>query len=354
MNTTTPPDSERGSISIFAGVAAVTLLGFSALVLDVGYMLVTNAELQNAADSGAAAGNRELGRIYEELGNVDITEYTLTMEDETRIYQRVNQFSQRNEAAGVSISVLTSDVSYGDWDKSTNTFAETRTGVNAVQVKARRDSEANGVVSTLLSHVLGRDEFGVNADAGATVLPARKLPRGKVDFPVGISRAWFEAKNSPCGGDTAITFYPTGTLQGCVGWHTFQRDPANAWALKDILHNMINNQFESPEIVAGETELIFTGGTVDSALKVAEDLYYTKRDSNGEYLVHLPVYDYDDCSNPEGWIRIVGIATAVITNIDDHGGDKRIDARIECDVLGFGEGGGPDYGTLVGLPKTTG
>ncbi len=344
---------QEGSVTIMAAMAAIALLGVGALVLDVGYMMVTRTELQNIADGSSASGSMELARIYDELGNVDPMEHTLTIEEEARIVNHLNTISTKNDAAGVAIGIPAGDVEFGKWDRTTGAFQATRTGVTSTQTTARRDKSANGSVNTLLASVLGIDEFGVSADGGSAISTIGKLPPGRVDFPIGIARAWFEARNSPCGANTEIMFYPTGTIQGCAGWHTFEDWPANAARLKSILRGMRDGIVQSPEITVGQTEFVFTGGTVGSALQAAEELYNAKKDANGELLVHLPVYDYDDCSNPQGRIKIVGIATAIITGVVPKGGNKNVTANVSCDVVGFGEPGGPDYGTWVAKPIKT-
>jgi hypothetical protein len=339
---------EKGAMTIFFAFAGLTLLGMTALAVESGYMMVTRAELQNVADVATASANRELGIIYEEAGNVDISDYLLTDFEKARIMLAANRFSLKNEAAGKRIFVHPSDFKFGRWDSSSKGVDEGDYGVTAVSVAARRDATANGSVQTLLAGVTGMNSFQAKADAAAQIAPVKKLPAGMAEFPVGIASHWFESKDSPCGPDSFIKFYPTGTLESCAGWHTFQDEPANAYQLKSILSGLRAGTWKSPEIAVGETSFIFTGGTVASALQEAERLFNEKKDANGEWLVHIPVYEASDCANPAGWIKIVGVATAIVTNVTPTG-TKKIDAEVQCDVVMFGKGGGPDYGTHVGL-----
>ena len=71
---------------------------------------------------------------------------------------------------------------------------------------------------------------------------------------------------------------------------------------------------------------------------------------NGVWETIVPVYDGADCSNPGGPILIVGFATVYIYNVIDSGAGKIIDATVSCNIVDVGEGGGTDYGTLVGRP----
>ncbi len=42
----------------------VVFIGFTALAIDVGYMMVARNQLHNAADASALAGARQLGENY--------------------------------------------------------------------------------------------------------------------------------------------------------------------------------------------------------------------------------------------------------------------------------------------------
>lgn len=47
---------QRGSVAVITAVSLVSLLGFAALAIDIGNLLVARNELQNAADAAALAG----------------------------------------------------------------------------------------------------------------------------------------------------------------------------------------------------------------------------------------------------------------------------------------------------------
>jgi Flp pilus assembly protein TadG len=352
MNEHNKPNRERGIIAIVVGVGAVVLLSFAALAIDVGYGLVTKAELQNAADAGAAAGGRELGRLYTDLGNVDHKKYTLTASDKSRIAAAVGQYTRQNRAAGTLIEVGESDLVYGRWSVKDQTFTETPTGVNTVKVVARRDEVSNGVVPTLLASIAGVEHFALRATAGEALSGVSKVPAGASDFPVGISRQWFLQRDSPCGNDSQVMLYPTGTTTGCAGWHTFTDSPASAARLGNVLKGLANDTYQSPEFKVGDVFFNFTGGTLASRFPDMQALYDAKKGPDGSWLVYIPVYDAYDCSNPQGSIKIVGLTAARITKVTTAP-EKEIHAKIECSIAQFGKGGGPDdYGTLVTNPMT--
>ncbi|GAA3323783.1 TadE/TadG family type IV pilus assembly protein [Paeniglutamicibacter sulfureus] len=53
------PDSERGTVSVMTALLLVALLGFTALVVDVGMLYAEKAQLQNGADAAALAVAQE-------------------------------------------------------------------------------------------------------------------------------------------------------------------------------------------------------------------------------------------------------------------------------------------------------
>ena len=54
------PHEERGQVIVLVVVMLVVLLGFAALVIDVGYAYYAHRQLQASADAAALAGAQEL------------------------------------------------------------------------------------------------------------------------------------------------------------------------------------------------------------------------------------------------------------------------------------------------------
>jgi hypothetical protein len=342
-------NTQNGAVAIFVAAGAVALFGMLALAIDVGYMMTTQAELKNVADAGSMSASRELGRIYDVLGNVDRAKYTLTSADKARIIKAANAYTQQNEAAGVAITIADSDLEYGRWSSDTGVVVPGNTGVNAIRVMTRRNEQSNGRVDTIFGGILGKDSFAASAQSGAAMSGPSVVEAGVGNFPIGIARRWFDAKDSPCGKPNEIRLYPTGDLAGCAGWHTFDNWPASASSLSKILKDMKTGAFTSPKTIVGETNFVFTGGAIGSAFPEMKQLFNAKKGADGTYVVHVPVYDRNDCSNPNGWIKIVGYATARITDVIEAP-EKQIVGRVECDIIPLAKGGGPDYGTLASAP----
>jgi Flp pilus assembly protein TadG len=340
---------QRGATTIFLAVLLVALFGFSALVIDLGLALVTKTELQNTSDAGTLAGARELALVYKEKGQyTSYKDYTLSSSDKARIQSKMSSITQANTAAGETVSILASDVVYGTYDNSTGTIKAQEKGVKAVELKSRRDETINGELQLSTARVLGIPTLGVDATSAAALSPLGTVPAGYGEIPIGISSYWFDSHS--CENDRTIKFYPTGSMDGCAGWHTFEEMPANASRLKTILNGLEAGTYSSPETTAGETYYNFTGGAVASRFPDMKSLYDAKKDANGDWLVTVPVYQQNSCSNPNGSTLIIGFAKARVYGIETAP-SSTILAEVQCGIVEEGQGGGPnDYGTLYGLP----
>jgi Flp pilus assembly protein TadG len=344
---------ERGSVGILMALCLVALIGAASLAVDLGAAFVTKAELQNASDAGTLAGARELAQIYKELGSgVSYKDYTLTSTDQARIRATASELSLANKAAQTSVSIVDSDVVMGTYDPATGEITPTNTGVRAVSLRTRRDDVANGEMPVALARVMGIESIAIRADSAAALTPLGTLKAGKGDVPIGISQHWFDSGSCESG-DNSIRFYPTGSLEGCAGWHTYTDSPASAARLGRIIEGLENGSFQSPETVAEETSYNFTGGTVASRVSDLTELYDAKKDGAGDWTVNIPVYASSDCSNPTGPMLITGFARATIYQVTTSPTNTVL-ARVECGIFDPGDlgdgGGGNDFGTLVASP----
>jgi hypothetical protein len=300
---------------------------------------VTQNELQNIADAGALAATRQLGVVYAGLTPEQQKDKTrsLTADEKAQMLAVLEKVAGLNKAGGKSgIVISASDISIGTWDFATKTLTPTLIRPTAVSVTARRDDNVNGPIRTFFAGVMGKSGMNVAASATAALGPLGSLAPGEGNIPVGISKRWFD-EGRACG--DSIKFHPTGTLDGCAGWHTFKDGPANASRLTKTLTGLEENTYKSPEIIAGQTELEFSGGTLASAFDAMKSLYDANKGSDGTWDVKIPVYDSDDCSNPSGTLLIVGFATATVTQVIEAP-DKQFIAEVTCDEILDGRPGG--------------
>lgn len=358
-------DNEKGATIVLVAILLVVIMGIAALAIDIGNLASTKGELQKLADGAALAGAKELAEHYRGSETCDTI-------SQTAIYNRANEVATQNVADTKSINLQSSDVVLGCWDFDSLEFTAFGEGdcscsssppPNAVQVTARRDSEANTPVDTFFAGVLGPDTVGLKADAVAALsgpCEAEGLP-----IPVGISRAWYDEDRWAAEGKSfcgqPIKFYPTGDLDGCAGWNVFDSWPSNAAKLAKLLECLTLPESDPEyqaclsDAVVGDN-LVYTGGTVASAFPEMKALFDAKKAYDPDYpafpdgvwKVTVPVYARDDCSNPQNNIPIAGFTTAVITEVLETP-EKTINAIVVCDEIIPGYGGCGYFGSLSSI-----
>jgi Flp pilus assembly protein TadG len=351
---------DRGAVAVMVSIMMVVLLAMGAAVIDIGHALVAKNELQNVSDAAALAGDRALAIIYQGMTPAAQQSYVVTAGNRATVVAAAQATAVANTAAGVPITINAADIAFGTWNFSTRTFTATNTTPTAVRVIARRDSVANGPISTFLANVVGLSNVSVNAVATANLGPVNSvLPPATMDAPFGISQLYF---NSGFGCGSQIQFSPTGLPQSCAGWTTFDQS-FNANHMKGIVDGMINGTYTSPGTTAGQSSLNFGNGNIGSTWSRLETLFNTKTANGNTWDAVLPVYGSNDCT-PNGSIPIAGFATVRITFVGGPGNPLNaanctggnvapgcIRGVIQCNVFGGTAGGGPPFGpTFATIP----
>jgi Flp pilus assembly protein TadG len=354
--------SNQGIIAIGVALLWVGFLGFVAMVIDLGFALVTRNQLQNITDGATLAGTRQLGRIYEGLTPAEQQGYILTDADQGAILAEVHAIGAANAAGGIAIHINAEDVVIGQWDGAMRQLTPTVSAPNAVQVLARRDDQANSPLTTSFAHVVGTDSLEVLAQSTAALTGISKVMAGELGAPVGVSRVWFETYGGFCG--ESIQFFPVNTPESCAGWHTFS-DASSS--LQDILDGLLTGAFTSPEARAGSTQFRFVSVSPSSAeetVQAFQAVYDAQSicattgspcdsgecSGSCEWRVLVAVYDFPNCSNPPTAITIAGFATAILDQVQVSP-DLLITGRIACGVVQpNARGGGPNFGTKGSIP----
>ena len=148
---------ETGAIAIIVGALLFSLVGFSALAIDLGHQFVVRNELQNAADAGALGGALVL---YTHDGKVNSA---------ANIEARDVAISNLSDRTAVEVDLgggNDTDVQRGWWDFSTKSFtvsnSEDPADVNAVQVITHRSTSPS-----ILAGIFGYASFSRSAEAVA-------------------------------------------------------------------------------------------------------------------------------------------------------------------------------------------
>jgi Flp pilus assembly protein TadG len=350
----------RGGVAILVGLCATVLFGFVALVIDIGYGLVARNELHNVADAASLAATRQLGRIYVAMPKADQINYVLTATDGNDVRNEAVNVAAMNYAAGQNVTVDVNDIEIGKWDTNTKTFTVTDTKPTAVRVTARRDGQVNGPISTFFARIIGHDTMSVTANATAALTGLGKVNEGELDLPLGIDIDLWDQPDA-CGTD--IVFYPTGS-DSCAGWTTFDLG-ANGANIDNILDGMYDGTYQSPQIFIGanDNSVEFIGGNVASALPELKTLFEANRTeccipNNDGVMVNywkatVVVYqdEVDGCSNVSGSTIVAGFATVNIHTVLAPPDGQYIGARIDCENIVDGQGGGANIGVIGSIPK---
>jgi Flp pilus assembly protein TadG len=402
--------NQRGVSAVIIALLLVVLLGMAALAVDLGYLYVTRNELQNVADAAALAATRRLGEIYQAMpGNLQ-ADYDLSNfpTDRTDMENIAIEVAGMNKAAAAGITILNADIEFGQWDFVNRSLTVTDDQPDAVRVKARKDETANNPVTTFFAKVFNVNTMAVTATATAALSGQGETEEGELILPIGISYAWFTG-GAWC--DETIKFSPTKDPDACAGWNSFTFDPPNDATVRKILEG--NPDYISPPTTAGETVFNFIGGDlsqntfeqlmllyrdkgydlktgtkdfepaatnndgspVTGALqegdglelteqlldpKTGEPIYYPD-DKKQEmeprkkhvWYTHVVVYDWNDCSNPNTAIKIVGYAPVRIETVYDAGNDgKMVYGQVTCDQISKDDtrGGGAYTGIKGSIP----
>ncbi len=148
---------QRGVVLVWAALLMVALLGCVALVVDIGYLYLTRAQLQNAADAGALAA---MAAIRD--GNT-----------KSEAQQEAVFVAESNDAAAARVKLSPdSDVVFGSFDFAKKQFEPTGyfADVTAARVTARRTTGSPaGPVPLFFANVFGRKTADVSANAVAAV-----------------------------------------------------------------------------------------------------------------------------------------------------------------------------------------
>ncbi|MFT5181251.1 MAG: Flp pilus assembly protein TadG [Alphaproteobacteria bacterium] len=125
---------EGGSISVLVAFSAVSIVGLSAIGIDLSYAIVLQSRLQSAADSAALAA-------------------VVRLPDQSAAIAGAQEYTAKNLAVSQNGAVLAAnDVIFGNWSNDTKLFVPNPPldPVNAVEVRLRRADSNGNPVSTFL------------------------------------------------------------------------------------------------------------------------------------------------------------------------------------------------------------
>ena len=153
---------EKGSVLTLVGLSLFTLVSLFALSVDLGYIFVTRAELQNAADSAA------LSAVIEIRNGISTAR------------QKAISFGEAHVVANQFIEIEDGDVTFGRYDLTNFTFQAGVLPTNAVEVNARKTEGApSGPLELFFARLFNQDTTNVRAISRAVLDPRVVGVRGK-------------------------------------------------------------------------------------------------------------------------------------------------------------------------------
>ena len=169
----TSSHTRRGAALVLAAVMLMIALALAAFAIDLGYIQLVQAELQNAADGAALAGAQAL------------------VDGPNSARAAACRVAESNEAGNSPIEMIAdSDVEIGIWDESTAQFT-TLSGADeskgtAVRVTCRRTAARGNALSLFFAPVLGRHQADV---LGVATAAYEGQPCSRI---IGLDWVWLE------------------------------------------------------------------------------------------------------------------------------------------------------------------
>jgi len=160
----------RGAVAVLVAILLVVFFALMSFAIDVGWMVLARAELQDAADSAALAGASQLASGYVQYNMPGQTQQqSVVQSSENTATSYAQQFAAANSAGGVDSLVLNGgDIEFGFTDSHGNYTTPYSGYPNTVKVTMRRDSSANGPLKLFLASILGMSQTSMTVSAAAT------------------------------------------------------------------------------------------------------------------------------------------------------------------------------------------
>ncbi len=243
---------ERGAVAVVVAVLLVVLLGFTALVIDFGWLFVVNSELQNGADAGCLAGVVGLG-----LNDTSLAENTaITYATELSQY-RLNNPAPKADAVTVTIGGVL--------------------GPETLQVQIRRTSDTTaGAVPTIFARAWGKDTMTTDVIAGCT-LDRCIIGAGPGNLiPYAIHQDWLLERDTDGDGaaDGTHNAYPKDFSESQFGLVDFDGGENSNQEIKDWIHDGYDGILvleEDCDCIYMEADPGISGGSVNRVIEYRID-----------------------------------------------------------------------------------
>jgi Flp pilus assembly protein TadG len=269
--------NQRGVTAILVALLLVVLVGFTALAIDVGHLVLARNELQNAADAGALAGarflyidegtsvNLEANDIAEEAATANMSE-NLAVEVQRDIENENEGDVQRGHWCFATrtftpnASLLPVDL----WNATTEELDADPYFINAIRVVTRRQGTP---VASFFAWIFGHQGFQVSTEAIGYIGFAGTLEPGEADQPIAICKEALldGSKEYTCSVGRMINSGQNVASHETGGWTSFnQDDPCTGGTNAQEVRDLVCNEGNPDGIKLGQ-DIATNGGEIQSA-----------------------------------------------------------------------------------------
>lgn len=167
-------NTEKGSVIVLVAVTLALMMISIAMTADVGLVLLTKNELQNAADAAALAGAAQLIDEDYLTGSPDPTDDIIDARDSAEQYANYNQARKqpilldRNDSNDIEGGIVVGFID-NPFDLESSFQTEDVDEYNSVLVKTELSQNINGPLSLLFSAFTGIDTINVKATTVASI-----------------------------------------------------------------------------------------------------------------------------------------------------------------------------------------
>jgi len=372
--------NQHGVTMIYVAICIFMILALTALAVDIGHLVVTKNELQNAADAGALAGARYL---YNDDGTVVNTGSNAIAIAATTTNKGDNT---------VVIDVAPNDVQRGHWSFTTKTFMPNNSTapvdlwnvswetldantdfINAIRVTAwRRKGQTPGSdeIDSWFARIFNFESFVQSATAVAYIGFAGSLRPTDADQPIAICKQSLKVNDDDpyqCNIGRMLNSGSNDATNNTAGWTNFTQpcDTASASDMRALVCADGN-----PGMLNYGEGIGSTGGVQDSILRDLAQCWRQQADSDGDnepdrfWPLMLPVIDCPG-NNVSNCATLLGAVYVNVVWIEERANDYRdapkqmeswdaaTDTTLVEDLAPFFVGQGPNDIFPVFPPGTT-
>jgi Flp pilus assembly protein TadG len=283
---------ECGVTAAAMALFITSLAGITAAAVDMGVVFTAKAQLQSAADASALAAADTM---------LSVGANKQAVAQPSSALAAAIQFSSANQALGIAAALKNppgNDFTIGYWDQGARAFDAQRTGLGltdpndltAVQVRVRRDAQANSPVSTYFARILGIDQVQVSAVSTAFLGFPATVPPGSVQLPLAVLDTNMACL--PC--DSALK------LDDIAAWTSFSTYPNNSTTVNYYL----NGHSTIPDLKVGDA-VYLNGDEVSNS-------YFDNVYSNMQSLYNSRGVDTNHDHKADYWVVVLPVVRSAV------------------------------------------